>query len=556
MGLVESKNNGQPHGMFQHAMNYLATQGGEDAGYNSDSDVPLANRLFSGGKPESAEQLMKELKNYRLSKSAKAKEAVIKGLIETLKELGIEVGSSDNIDTIVKNLEKVIPNPRRGDTFSGDSEKHAVVCKKIARSINKSLKKVYGDRIGDLIDADGPAEYICGAVVDLLHSFTSGIYLEYINVYDSVRKVVQELLQAEEILKNAVDNFAKKVDDSDLDLDIGADKFFEIYQKAEKEIKVKIQTLNGLLQLNLMPSVEELELAMKSEKEGREFVNKFLQPGTNDFGDTIAYAINNMGTVTSITNTLNKSLKKLGMDMEEYLNLKSINELDKFLDKKLDAIVSDSNSDKKKKDDITNILIAIDKLKKYFGHRNKLKKMMKGGEESVSGGDAKNYKSPSEMRVDKIQKRLDAMKKSQEILYNSFTKELYTAYDGLLMAIDKLGPKLAREIPVGPHIDDIIQAFYRLSAGKDLRSLHFDKALSGISTDLKSKDTKENFIQSIKNVIKAIDDASKHSSSEHFGVLKAALNKILDVIDRFNKIAKVKFGGKEQEDLAKELKKV
>jgi hypothetical protein len=581
MGLVGSKNDLESSNMFQHAMHYLQTSGGYDSpadeeGGSSESDSdsdferddsPLT--MFSGGvdskedKKLSAEKLAKELKDYRRSKSAKAKETIMKALIETLRELGIDTGKGDDIDSIIKTIEHKIPNPRKGDSFVEDSQKQREVCKKIAKAINKGLKKVYGDRVGNLIDPDGPPEYVCSSVVDLVHSFASGIYLEYIQVYDSVRKTLQELTQAEGILAQAVDQFISKVNQEDLDVDVGADKFLEIYKRADQEIKLKIQILNGLLQLNMSPSIEELELALKSEKEGRAYVNQFMTPGP-DFSDTIAHSIFNLSTLTSITNTLNKSLKNVGMDMREYMSLKSVKELDRILNKKLDHAIAESGSDKKKQDAINDILIAIQKLKKYFGYRNKIKKMKGDTDEikevNVGGADPTpsikpTYKSPAEIRVSKLKKRLDALNKTQEIFYNAFTKELYTSYDNLLRVVDQLGPKIGRGIPVGPHIDEVIQAFYRFSS-RDLRQANFDKALSGIGSahDAVARDIKDAFVQNIKNVIRASENAGKHGGADYFKLLIGSLQDVLDVIERFNKIAKVKFGGNEREEIESEIK--
>lgn len=541
MGAVGSKR--ETSGMFSHAMNYLNTHGGDDSLALND-DIPMENRLFYGGSPASAESLLKELKDYRLSKSARAKETVMKAVIETLGDLGIKSHGND-IDSIIKTIEEKIPNPRKGDSFVDDAKAQADICKKIAAAVNKGMKSVYGDRVGDLIDPKGPPEYVCSSVVDLIHSFSSGIHLEYLSVRESLEKVITELAAAHEVLKKSVEVFMSKLNESNVDFDTGADKFIAIYQKAEQEIALKIQILSGLLKLNVMPSLEELELAMKSESEGRDYVNSIIGIGTQDFGDSIAYAINNMGTVAGLTNIINKSLKKLDMSMDEYLNIDNLKQLDAILNKKLDQIISNNNSDREKKDDLTSILIAVDKLKKYFVSKNKLKKMKGGINENVSGGAiTTKYKSADEIRVEKLDKRIKAMQKSQEILYKSFIKELYGAYDELLKVINAFGPKLGTQIKIGPHIDDLIQVFQRLSKSNDLRSSHFELALSGLAdNDLSSKETKQLFVQLLRDIIRHCEQANQHNSSDYFETLKQAVKLLIEVIERFNKIAKIKFGG-------------
>jgi hypothetical protein len=465
-------------------------------------------------------------------------------VIETLNDLGIKAHGND-IDSIVKTIEEKIPNPRKGDSFVDDAKAQADICKKIAAAVNKGMKSVYGDRVGDLIDPKGPPEYVCSSVVDLIHSFSSGIQLEYLSVRDSLQKVITELAAAHEVLKSSVNNFMSKLNENDVDFDTGADKFIAIYQKAEQEIALKIQVLSGLLKLNVMPSLEELELAMKSESEGRDYVNSIIGIGTQDFGDSIAYAINNMGTVVELTNIINKSLKKLDMSMDEYLNIDSLKQLDAILNKKLDEIISKNNSNHEKKDDLTSILIAVDKLKKYFVSKNKLKKMKGGNDENVTGGAiTTTYKPAHKIREEKLDKRIKALQKSQEILYNAFVKELYGAYDELLKVINAFGPKIGTQIPIGPHIDDLIQVFQRLSKSKDLRSKDFELDLSGLQdNNLASKERKALFLQLLRDIIRHCEQANQHHSSDYFATLKQAVKLLIEVIERFNKLAKIKFGG-------------
>jgi hypothetical protein len=540
MGASQSSENKTPtggipadsSGMFQHAMNYINSQNaGVTGGYESDSDAQSS--LFYGGALADDSEIIKDLDKYRKSKSAKAKGAIIKGIISTLNDLGLVTDSTKDIDAIVDEVKNKIPNPRKGESFVEDAQKQKTVCKKLAHAINSSIKKVYGDGVGDLIDIEGPPEYVCSTVVDLLHSFSSGIHLEFLKVYKSVQKVLKELSQAQEVLKQSV-NQMSKYNDPDMELDaqdeLNKEKFQELYKRAEREIEIKIQQLNGLLDLTLLPASEELKLALEGLDTDKEFINKFVVPGTDSFGDSIAYTLNSMGTVAAITNMLNKSLSQVGMNMEEYMTLKHINDLDKFLDKKLDEAIKISNSEKKKKD-INNILLAVDQLKKYFGQRKKLQKM-KGG--------AVTYKDASEIRAKELDKRIERAEKAKKLFEETFSKELYSAYEKLLESVDTVGPKIGKSIPITGGLDNLIQAFYRL-AMRDLRSEFIDQALIGIKYDYRSKEIKKSFIQSLEAVVNAINNLS--SGAENFSEIKKAIAEIIAVIDRYTKIAKAKYGG-------------
>ena len=115
-------------------MNYLNTHGGDDSLALND-DIPMENRLFYGGSPASAESLLKELKDYRLSKSARAKETVMKAVIETIRDLGIKAHGND-IDSIVKTIEELSQIHIRVIHLLM-MLKLVDVCKKIAAAVNK-----------------------------------------------------------------------------------------------------------------------------------------------------------------------------------------------------------------------------------------------------------------------------------------------------------------------------------------------------------------------------------------------------------------------------------
>lgn len=538
MGASQS-NESQPLGMFQHAMNHINITdkqanggniivGGESEAIDLNELNLESENIFYGGKLSNDAEIIRQLKNYRESKSSKAKEAVLKSIIDTLKSLGIISGDQD-MDDVVKTIKDKLPNPRKGKTFSSDAHEQAEICKKIAIAINKGIKGVYGDGVKDIIDVNGPPEYVCSTVVDIIHSFSSGLHLEFLTVYKAVTKILKELAEAKEVLKNSADVLINMEPDDEQQ--INRERFLEIYKKAERELELKLQMLNGYLNANLLPSSEELKMALESEKGGREFVETYSIPGTEEFGDSIAFVISNMGAVAGVTNMLNKTLKEIGMSMTEYMKLSSVKELDKYLDEKLDNAIKITNSEKKKIA-INNILLAVDRLKKYFGKRKKIAEMKTGG--------APTYVTSSEIREKDLDKRIKRSEKAQELFEDAFAKELYSHYNQLLATVDKIGPKIGKEIKLDHSLDQLVQAFFRLAA-RDLKSEFIDQALVGIKYDYRSQEIKKSFINSLHQILSAIKEVNQSNSL--FDDLKKHVNAILDTIDRFTKLATAKLGG-------------
>jgi hypothetical protein len=212
-----------PRGAYLAAMQAFTTGGAEDALEN-------ASGLFYGGKSEK-EDALEDLKKYHASKAAQVKEKVVKAIARALKGLGISA-ASDNIHDLIKH----IPDPSK-KSFPADAEEHEYVCKEIAKHINDSL--------GHVIDERDPPEVICKRVHDLVDSFSHGVQWEFLHVYKNINEALQEIQTIFGVMQSSYRNFLHHLKDCDADVD--AEKFKQMYEKAEREFELRIQVLNGLL---------------------------------------------------------------------------------------------------------------------------------------------------------------------------------------------------------------------------------------------------------------------------------------------------------------------
>lgn len=516
--------NADPRGAFLVAMQSFTTGG-------SESDISNASGVFYGGKSEK-EDALEDLKKYHASKSAQVKEKVVKAIAQALKGLGIS-SSSDNIHELIKH----IPDPAK-DTFPDDAEVHAEICKEIAKHINGAL--------GHVIDERDPPEVICKRVHDLVDSFSHGVQWEFLHVYKNINEALQEMQVVFGVMQSAYRNFLHHL--KDVDADVDAEKFKQMYEKAEREFELRIQVLNGLLHTDVLLAKEELDLALKYQKADNAILKKLgMVPGTSHFSDQIAYAISKTGTMAAVTDTVHKALKKVGMDVDEFMSLKNMSALDDKIEEMHENLLR-KNKGKKNRKALEEFQEAIEKLKKWFIKMKSDNKFAMGSAEGGVESGAQKFKRryATEDRADKLLKQMALRHRSKLLFIKGFAKGLYQRYDGVLRAVNALGPRVGREIPTGPKMEDLMDAFRRLAI-RNLRSNDMDLALLGIENNVVGREIKESFLSSLKLIVRKVDDvlSSKDygGSSSYFNALKGAIDEIVKYIDRYNELRKLKFGG-------------
>ena len=73
---------------------------------------------------------------YESSISGRAKDDMVRKLARAMKKVGMNVNPDDDLDTIIRDLNKEIPNPKKGKTFAAEAKTQEKVCKIIAGVLN------------------------------------------------------------------------------------------------------------------------------------------------------------------------------------------------------------------------------------------------------------------------------------------------------------------------------------------------------------------------------------------------------------------------------------
>jgi len=506
------------------------------------------NAHFGGGYfggDESADPA-KGLREYEYSLSAKAKEEVIRRLARALKRAGINVDPEGDLDEIVRELVKQIPNPKKGKTFSNDAGSQEKICRVIADVLNDEFTPGITKASEKFIDTSiGPVE-MCHQVGEWAHSFAAGVNTEFLAVHASVKNTLRSVEILAEIMKEIYGKIRVRVESAD-DPALGRefDPLNEIYVRAQNERLRQEELLKNILNVQLAPAAKELEIAMRDESEQNALIRRLgLKPGTSEFADSLAMSISGLGTAASIAHRVHKALKQVGINVREYLESEEFSDFQRLLDEKLE-------SGSVKANDLGKFLEAVNTLHASFSHKDDRRFREAFSEESATGGRRRHGGADENDTKSSVQKRVERHETEKKLILRDFASRMSRHYDELLAAVKAMGPKLGREIPLSDKTDALNDALKRL---REMRmvSQRIELALIGLFMEADSRENKEQFVSTLRVVSGACSAIMElemyRESSSHFARLKAAIDGIEKTIDYFADVVTKKYGGKPHSD--------
>ena len=359
----------QAKGVYGLVRSHLDSVGG---------DAGVAGGYFGG---DDTEEPAKALKEYRLSLAAASKDRIARGLARALANAGIKVNENASAEEIARDLKNQLPDPRNKKTFASAASVQEEVCRIVAGVLNDEFTPG-AQKHHKLIDTSLGAVSVCQQVAEIVHSLSTGLHSEFLEVHASLSRVLTNLELLDELLRNVHDRILSQIQDCDLKL--GADKnlasFEDFYVRVQKERERQMSMLRNLLSVSLAPAQEELALAMRDESDAHDMIKRLeLVPGTGTFADTLAMAVSGLGTVAVISARVDKALKEVGLGIKEYLDTSDLRNLENILDKKL-------MSDNKYRDNMGNFLKAVQTLKENFYRRSELDLGDKKASKRQAGG--------------------------------------------------------------------------------------------------------------------------------------------------------------------------
>lgn len=529
----------------------------------------------------------KGLREYESSISSKLKKEVITRLARALKNVGIDVNPEDDPDKIIKDMKRNIPNPSKGKTFEADATSHEKICKAIAKVLNEQFTPGATKGHQKLIDTNMNPVEICRKVGEWVHSFNIGVNTEFMAVYTSVQNAMRNILVLDAIMDRLFINIDEKIRKSKDVTSIEAETrlYRELYERAKQESRRQKLVLENILNISLPPALKELELAMQQENEYQSIIKRLnVKPGSSKFSDSIAYTISAIGTSAAIAQKVDKALKQLGMNVNEYLNSENFQNFSKMLNTKYIKKVQPG--------ELANIITAVRTLKRYFKDKNtpEFKKILGeidkpdyisdypekyqgrgmpiddefiGGREVLEslpvvedfegGSDAESViadpvmeEATGGMNIDidtlleqievpektKMETFVERLKKEKTIIIKDFAKRMTDNYEELSKSIKTIGRMFGKEIPLSELTDELRNAIISLRRmDSDSNELY----LVGYYTDARAREYKERFINKFTILKRIVDKIVKKSEYKQFTTVFSELSGIVqEIINTIN----------------------
>lgn len=513
-----------------------------------------ASTAYFGGAAAADSDPVQDLKDYRASASAQAKEEVIRRIARALASKGFKVDAeAADLDTIVAQLREVIPSPKKGTNFGTDAAAHKEVCKLVAEALNEQFTPG-ATASRRLIDTTAGPAAVCRQVSEYVHSLASGLHTEFLQVQVGVKKALQNITALDGVLAGLHDRTVKRLSEgADSEASREAEPYSEAYDRLRAERDQIYKRLENLLHITLAPAEEELAIAMAEEDELYKILKaQKMVPGTGEFGDALAHALTGLGTVAAIASRVQKALKTAGLSTSEYVASGQFADLERALDdRRLRISVDDLGAFERAVEQLKStfwrhdeIAAALDsKLLRAAAAGPRRDNLEDGEGEGAVGGDEKTT----------LDRRIETRRVERKLILSQYLKRSSEEYDRLLAAVKKVGPLLGTTIPVTDKLDDLREAFVRLGESADSSS-QLNLSLIGFYATATAREKRNGFLTRLRHVHDALHAvASSELYAAHaapFTAMRDAVDGLVKVIEFYTDVVAKKYGGAGAEEAA------
>lgn len=492
------------------------------------------------------------INDYADSVYSAAKEDLIRKIASDLNNsLSLDSKSRFNtngdISDIVKQMNDVLPNPRKKRTIRGNkpgenkmTDAHKKLCHALAVSINNN----YGTPVIDLQQSDNA---LCNSVSEIIHSLISGMHAEFSTIAADVSQVIRNLTVLMEYLKRSHQKMKDVVNTSnDADIKSQSERVDQFYEKLVSETNRQLAVLNNLMGGVIAPVNNDFLQIMRESDDFKGFVEDIKSSlGSEEFGNKLGYLLAGVNNLAQTAKTVDKALKEVGMSIKQYKSTQGIEDLrDEIYNllSKTDKLTSDGLFKFMKAADVLyrndlqheQIVDYLEKNSKSGGDCDSCGVSggscncgMSGG--SAGGADGKNFKDIFDHKEGAMDKRLREQNKFKKTIFADFEHQLLSLYQKIVLIVQQIGPKIGSEIQVSDDLMKFVRAFNQVE-GANRSSI--GTALSGYNKSATAKDTKNSFLSSLEVVDITLDPlTSRHPL---FKDLRSTINELMKLVDIFS----------------------
>ena len=475
-----------------------------------------------------------------LASDARAK--FVRALAAALSEArlpGLDISADASLEEVTAALRKAIPDPSRpGGGFTADKTMQVAACRAVARVLNKQFTPGARERADKFIDDALDAPAICEQVGEFAHSFASGINTDFLAVHATVRNVLARLSLLDELLQRAYERIAAvAINSSDSEAAAKAAALDSVYRALRAEIQRATEVLTNVHHVALAPADAALATALASSANSRALVKRLgLKPGTTAFGSTIAAALSGLGSAAAVTASVDRALKAAGLSVDAYLASKSAEDLD--------AKLADLTANHIADGTLETFIRAKNELTQMFARTHAHYKKAEGAGE-YRGGAAVDIFGELDIAKSPLERRLDQQRLDRKLILTEFARQLARKYAALLAAVNSIGPKFGKSVPIGgkfDHLRDMVKALSGEASVENMSRLN--EALSGVFIDADSISRKAAFVNALRSVARACDAAAAEAGAGAADVaaIKSSVESIEKLIDSFSDAVTRKLG--------------
>jgi len=461
---------------------------------------------------------------YDESANSAAKDDIINKILEAAANLKLNVSGSTQSEKI-KSLIAAIPS---ADRFKTNEAVHAKTCVGIAKAINVAN----GNKVID-VDNMTPVQ-VCSRIAEVLSSLDTGMYSEFLAVYEDIHSVIKNLYVLKDLLEKSNQNLHERVASSDdvalqQNLNITGDVTRTLLAETERQIFL----LKNLLNVKIMPSERQLASLLEDKKDLHSFVHQLdAKAGTEEFSKAISEVLRGMGTTAGLALTIQNALKAVGMTINEYNSDGAVTKLRNKVAEKIMTI--DDQAEREKFLDYVKILNSNFHLSDEIAS-----KLSRSGAYANGGADDAQYKKTV------MDRRISERDQTRKLIFSAFYKQLNSLFDQFKNSLDVVSMKVGTEIPVSEELDGFRHVLQRIN--EDLiRNKDIYYALIGYYNDANSKSKRDALIGQLKMVSSFIDSIIAlpmyRSSAAYFTSMKSHLDAIYNMIEKYSEQITAKFG--------------
>ena len=480
-----------------------------------------------------------DLQDYESSIYSKGKEKLIRDIArDTYAMLKGKAGGIDfdksPIEKVVDALSKLLPNPKRkGTGIVANTKAHTDLTAALTAAINSTYKS-------QLIDPASDVTLQLNKAAEIIHSLVRDINTEFMTVAGDIERSVRNLKTLREYLRATHDRIMEIVGRSgDSTIQQESSSVDAFYQQLLGEVDRQLTILANTVSGTIGPTRESLIALLEDNDDFKGFVEKIkVSVGTTEFGSQLGYLLAGVDVLAQVSARVNKALKAVGMTIPEYKNTSNMQQLrSKLYDHMSKGKSPLTSAELAKFVAATEIIMSNNYAHDQIAeHLSKKGGEIYGAYEAAGGAvvddssDMFGAKFSSERSLGKRMEKQDMFRKR---LFADFHDNLLTAYRRIVAAVNSLGPKIGRSIPITDDLERFIRAFSEVEMA-DRENFHV--VLTGWQKDVQSRDWKNRFMMSLDAVhhhLSVLRGSSGKGSSD-LGDIDKAITELKRLVTEFN----------------------